>query len=64
MIRFAAGLAGFLILSHMRLRPGQYTESRRFDTMPSSPSLQACSNKRIFLRERARVIRRFDEPRG
>jgi hypothetical protein len=32
-----------LVLSHMRERPGWYVESRRFDTMPSRPSRQACS---------------------
>jgi len=33
---------GFLILTHCFDRPERYAEPRRFDTMPSQPSLQAC----------------------
>jgi hypothetical protein len=41
--RVATGAAGFLILTHQSLRPGRYGDPRRFDTMPSQPSAQACS---------------------
>jgi hypothetical protein len=40
--RFTAGAAGFLTLSQCADRPGRYGEPRRFDTMPSQPSAQAC----------------------
>jgi hypothetical protein len=39
--RFTAGAAAFLILSQSGERPERYIESLRFDTMPSSPILQA-----------------------
>src|SRR5215813_11496038 len=39
--RFTAGAAGFLNLSQYRVRPLTYGEPRRFDTIPSQPSLQA-----------------------
>src|SRR5262245_19837945 len=39
--RFTAGAAAFLILSQSGERPERYIESFRFDTMPSSPILQA-----------------------
>jgi hypothetical protein len=42
--RSIAGLFGFLILSQLFDGPLRYGMSRRFDTMPSSPSLQACRN--------------------
>jgi hypothetical protein len=35
---------GFFILSQSGERPERYVESFRFDTMPSSPSLQAWRN--------------------
>ena len=41
--RFAAGADGFLILIQLSLRPVRYGEPRRFETMPSQPSAQACS---------------------
>jgi len=39
--RFTAGAARFFILSQSGERPERYIESLRFDTMPSSPILQA-----------------------
>jgi hypothetical protein len=39
--RLTAGAAGFLLLIQCRDRPERWGELRRFDTMPSSPSLQA-----------------------
>ena len=39
--RFTAGALGFLTLSQSSDRPNRYGEPRRFDTMPSQPSLQA-----------------------
>src|SRR5438270_8695454 len=42
--RLTAGASGFLLLSHSDDRPDSYREPRRFDTMPSKPSLHACSN--------------------
>jgi hypothetical protein len=39
--RFTAGAFGFLLLIQWRERPEEYGESRRFDTIPSRPSLQA-----------------------
>ena len=39
--RFTAGDAGFLILIQSFDRPKRYGESRRFETIPSHPSLQA-----------------------
>jgi hypothetical protein len=39
--RFTAGEAGFLTLIQSADRPNRYGEPRRFDTMPSQPSLQA-----------------------
>src|SRR5215468_10941582 len=39
--RFTAGAAGFFIFSQSGERPERYIESLRFDTMPSSPILQA-----------------------
>jgi hypothetical protein len=39
--RFTAGAAGFLTLSQSFDRPNRYGEPRRFETMPSQPSLQA-----------------------
>ena len=39
--RCTAGAAGFLNLSQCRVRPLTYGEPRRFDTIPSQPSLQA-----------------------
>ena len=36
-----AGAFGFLLLTQCRDRPELYGESRRFDTIPSRPSLQA-----------------------
>ena len=41
--RFTAGAFGFLILSQSGERPERYVEPSRFDTIPSQPSLQACS---------------------
>ena len=40
-----AGAAGFLTLIQSRdlVGPGQYLEPSRFDTIPSHPSLEACS---------------------
>ena len=38
--RFTAGAAGFFILSQSVVRPDRYRDPSRFDTMPSSPSLQ------------------------
>jgi hypothetical protein len=42
--RFTAAAFGFLDLTQCGERPELYGESRRLDTMPSRPSLQACSN--------------------
>ena len=39
--RSIAGLCGFFTLIQSLLRPDWYRESRRFDTIPSSPILQA-----------------------
>ena len=39
--RFTAGALGFLTLSQSSDRPNRYGEPRRFDTMPSQPSVQA-----------------------
>ena len=39
--RFTADASGFFILSQSGERPERQAESFRFDTMPSSPSLQA-----------------------
>ena len=39
--RCTAGAAGLLNLSQCRVRPLTYGEPRRFDTIPSQPSLQA-----------------------
>ena len=39
--RLTAGAAGFLLLTQCRERPERYIEPLRFDTMPSSPILQA-----------------------
>jgi hypothetical protein len=39
--RFTATQAGFFIFNHSGERPERYIESFRFDTMPSSPILQA-----------------------
>lgn len=41
--RLAAGATGFLILIQQSLRPDRYGVPRRFDTIPSQPSAQACS---------------------
>jgi hypothetical protein len=41
--RVTAGAAGFFTLSQQSARPGRYGDPRRFDTMPSQPSAQACS---------------------
>ena len=38
------GALGFLNLSHALLLPDRYGELGRFDTTPSRPSIQACSN--------------------
>jgi hypothetical protein len=40
--RFTDGASGFFILSQSGERPERYGEPSRFDTMPSSPSLQTC----------------------
>src|SRR5438552_2253689 len=40
--RLTAGALGFFILSQSRERPLRLGEPFRFETMPSSPSLQAC----------------------
>jgi hypothetical protein len=42
--RCTAGAAGFLLLIQSRERPERYGEPRRFETMPSRPSLQAWRN--------------------
>src|SRR5437588_13042475 len=42
-IRSTAGLWGFLVLIQLLHRPLRYGKSRRFETMPSSRNLQACS---------------------
>src|SRR6266480_5501817 len=42
--RRTASQAGFLLLSQSGERPLRYVESFRFETMPSSPILQACAN--------------------
>jgi len=39
--RFTAGAFAFFILSQSGVRPLTYGEPRRFDTIPSQPSLQA-----------------------
>src|SRR5262249_1953791 len=39
--RFTSGASAFFILSQSGERPERYGESLRFETMPSSPSLQA-----------------------
>src|ERR1700730_18090536 len=39
--RVTAGACGFLLLIQSGERPERYRESLRFDTIPSSPSLQA-----------------------
>jgi hypothetical protein len=39
--RFTAGAFGFSLFSQCGERPELYGELRRFDTMPSSPILQA-----------------------
>ena len=38
-------LTDFLNLSQSGERPKRYVEPRRFDTIPSSPILQACSER-------------------
>jgi hypothetical protein len=40
--RVTAGAAGFLTLIQQSARAAWYGEPRRFDTMPSHPSAQAC----------------------
>ena len=40
--RVTAGAAGFLTFSQQTARPDRYAEPRRFDTIPSQPSAQAC----------------------
>jgi hypothetical protein len=40
--RIIAGLSGFFTLSQSRDGPDRYGADSRFDTMPSSPILQAC----------------------
>ena len=40
--RLTAAAAGFLTLIQQPARPAWYCEPRRFDTMPSQPSAQAC----------------------
>jgi len=40
--RVTAGAAGFLTFIQQPARPAWYGEPRRFDTMPSQPSAQAC----------------------
>ena len=42
--RRTASLCGFFDLSHVFDRPLRYGASTRFDTMPSSPMRQTCSN--------------------
>jgi hypothetical protein len=42
--RRTASLAGFFDLSHVLDGPLRYGASVRFDTMPSNPMRQACSN--------------------
>src|SRR5262245_26497380 len=44
MMRVAAGASGFFTLTQSGDRPERYGASRRFDTMPSRPSAQACRN--------------------
>jgi hypothetical protein len=41
--RFTAGAFGFLTCTQCGERPERYSEPIRFETMPSQPSLQACS---------------------
>ena len=43
--RRTASQAGFLLLSQSGERPERYVENFRFDTMPSSPILQAWANQ-------------------
>jgi hypothetical protein len=40
--RFTAGACGFLNLSQSGERPDRYRDPSRFETIPSSPILQAC----------------------
>ena len=40
--RFTAGTAGFLNFSQSGERPDRYRDPSRFETIPSSPILQAC----------------------
>src|SRR5438309_2187536 len=42
--RSIAGEVGFFTFTQCTERPARYERSRCFDTMPSSPSLQACLN--------------------
>src|SRR5438552_19156778 len=43
--RVTAGALGFLTFTQYLDRPERYCEPSRFDTMPSQPSLQACSKR-------------------
>jgi len=55
--RNIAGEVGFLILSQVFEGPDWYGISRRFDTMPSSPSLHPCSK---ITAPSPRLVRRIE----